>query len=257
MSQKGTPSSLEKTWPQTIWFNPDRRSFDTDVDRSISSLGNVFPFCMETTVLLETGDLHGDPALQPIIENVLRNAASALGRPDATTCAELADLCSMSDARLLRVVCGETCGCTEPRTSAWYKVEHMGCATRCLAEAEAKLPSVSCEDDVINDAGWQAFWHQYDDALIGYYGEGVTQTQFFGLINSTVQAFLTNGCPVMETIPTELLTGVSWCDGQPELFRPLASMCPVQCGCRDGRGATLPSGLPSYCPTSCSNSTLR
>ncbi|OLQ04216.1 Eukaryotic translation initiation factor isoform 4G-2 [Symbiodinium microadriaticum] len=210
MSQKGTPSSLEKTWPQTIWFNPDRRSFDTDVDRSISSLGNVFPFCMETTVLLETGDLHGDPALQPIIENVLRNAASALGRPDATTCAELADLCSMSDARLLRVVCGE------------YKVEHMGCATRCLAEAEAKLPSVSCE--VINDAGWQAFWHQYDDALIGYYGEGVTQTQFFGLINSTVQAFLTNGCPVMETIPTELLTGVSWCDGQPELFRPLASM---------------------------------
>ena len=120
MSQKGTPSSLEKTWPQTIWFNPDRRSFDTDVDRSISSLGNVFPFCMETTVLLETGDLHGDPALQPIIENVLRNAASALGRPDATTCAELADLCSMSDARLLRVVCGETCGCTEPRTSAWY-----------------------------------------------------------------------------------------------------------------------------------------
>ncbi|CAE7827533.1 unnamed protein product [Symbiodinium sp. CCMP2456] len=231
------------------------RSFDTDVDRSISSLGNVFPFCMETTILLETGELHGDAALQPIIENVVRNAASALGRPDATTCAELADLCSMSDARLLRVVCGQTCGCTELRTSPWHKVEHMGCAKPCLEEAEVKLQSASCEDDVLNDAGWQAFWHEYDDALIGFYGQGVTQTQFFGFINSTAQAFLTNGCAVMETIPVELLTGVSWCDGQPELFRPLASMCPVQCGCRDGRGATLPSGLPSYCPTSCSNST--
>eukprot|EP00439_Symbiodinium_sp_Y106_P047046 s80_g6.t1 len=210
---------------------------------------------METTILMETGQLHGDVALQPIIEDVLKNAASAMGRPHATTCEELADLCSMPDARLLRVVCGATCGCTELRTSAWHKVESMGCAKPCLEDAEAKLQGASCEDDVINDAGWQAFWHQYEDALIGLYGPGVTQTQLFGSLNTTAQSFLTDGCPVMSTLPFELLTGVSWCDGQPNLFRPLASMCPVQCGCRDGRPATLPNGLPSYCPTSCSNST--
>ena len=71
---------------------------------------------------METGQLHGDVALQPIIEDVLKNAASAMGRPHATTCEELADLCSMPDARLLRVVCGATCGCTELRTSAWHRV---------------------------------------------------------------------------------------------------------------------------------------
>jgi len=255
LAQKGTPSSLETTWPRTIWFSGDRASFDTDVDRSISSLGTLFPFCMETTILMETGQLHGDVALQPIIEDVLKNAASAMGRPHATTCEELADLCSMPDARLLRVVCGATCGCTELRTSAWHKVESMGCAKPCLEDAKAKLQGASCEDDVINDAGWQAFWHQYEDALIGLYGPGVTQTQLFGSLNATAQSFLTDGCPVMSTLPFELLTGVSWCDGQPNLFRPLASMCPVQCGCRDGRPATLPNGLPSYCPTSCSNST--
>ena len=134
-------------------------------------------------------------------------------------------------------------------------METQGCSKRCLAEAEVKLQTISCDDDVINDAGWQAFWHQYEDALIGYYGEGIALTTLFALANDTARGFLSDGCQFMETVPSELLTGVSWCDGQPQLFRPLASMCPVQCGCRDGRPATLPNGLPSYCPTSCSNST--
>ena len=131
----------------------------------------------------------------------------------------------------------------------------MGCSGMCLAEARAKLNSLPCDDDVINDAGWQAFWHEYEGAIIGHYGEGVTGTQFFGLISSMAQDFLAHGCAVLQTLPSEILTGVSWCDGQPQLFRPLASMCPVQCGCRDGRASPLPNGLPSYCPSSCSNST--
>ena len=133
-------------------------------------------------------------------------------------------------------------------------MEAQGCSKRCLAEAEVKLQTISC-DDVIDDAGWQAFWHQYEDVLIGYYGEGIALTTLFALANDTARGFLSNGCQFMETVPSELLTGVSWCDGHPQLFRPLASMCPVQCGCRDGRASPLPNGLPSYCPSSCSNST--
>ncbi|CAE7660819.1 unnamed protein product [Symbiodinium sp. CCMP2456] len=255
MAYKGTPSSLQEDWPRTIYFSDNRRTFNTDVARTVTNLGEQFPFCMETTVLVETGQLHQDPALQPIVELFFRNAASALGRPNATTCAELADLCSLPDARLLRVTCGQTCGCTDPVSSAWHKVKPMGCSATCLAEAQAKLHSMSCDDDVINDAGWHAFWHEYEGAIIGHYGEGVVGTQFFALLSGIAQDFLSHGCPVLQTLPSEILTGVSWCDGQPQLFRPLASMCPVQCGCRDGRASPLPNGLPSYCPSSCSNST--
>ena len=119
MSYKGTPSSLQEDWARTIYFG-NRRTFEADVALSIANLGSEFPFCMETVVLLETGQLHQDPALQPIAENFLRNAASALGRPTATTCAELADLCGLTDARLLRLTCGQTCGCTDPASSAWH-----------------------------------------------------------------------------------------------------------------------------------------
>ncbi|CAE7655236.1 unnamed protein product [Symbiodinium sp. CCMP2456] len=256
MSYKGTPSSLQEDWPQTIHFSDDRRTFDTDVARTMTNLGDTYPFCMETTVLLETGQLHQDPALQPTVETFLRNAATALGRPNATTCAELADLCSSPDARLLRMTCAETCGCTDPESSAWHKVQSQGCSGICLAEATAKLQTAECEDDVVNHTGWQSFWHGYEGAIIGHYGDRVTTTQFFGWIGSIAQDFLTYGCPILQILPTEILTGVSWCDGHPQLFRPLASMCPIQCGCRDGRAPTLPNGLRSYCPNSCSNSTL-
>ncbi|CAE6951125.1 unnamed protein product [Symbiodinium natans] len=255
MAYKGTPTSLQEDWPRTIYFSDNRRTFNTDLARTVTNLGEQFPFCMETTVLMETGQLHQDPALQPIVELFFRNAASALGRPNATTCAELADLCSLPDARLLRVTCGQTCGCTDAASSAWHKVQPMGCSGTCLAEAQAQLHSMSCDDDVVNDTGWHAFWHEYEGAIIGHYGEGVTDTQFFALIQTMAQDFLSYGCSVLQTLPSEILTGVPWCDGHPRLFRPLASMCPVQCGCRDGRPATLPNGLPSYCPSSCSNST--
>ncbi|CAE7525601.1 unnamed protein product [Symbiodinium pilosum] len=214
---------------------------------------------MEVMVLEETGQLHQDPALQPIVETILRNAATALGRPTATTCAELADLCGRPDARLLRITCGTTCGCTSPVSNPWYKVEEQGCARPCLEWAELALPNVSCQDVPASDQAWRDFWNHYADALIGFYGQGVTQTAFFFGVADTVRGFLTFGCPFMDTVPTELLTNSPWCTGRPDLFRPLASLCPVQCGCRNDSPTTLANGLPSYCPASCagnSSSTL-
>jgi len=37
------------------------------------------------------------------------------------------DLCYRPEARLLRMVCGATCNCTDPYTNAWWKVTWMQC----------------------------------------------------------------------------------------------------------------------------------
>lgn len=49
-----------------------------------------------------------------------------------TGCAELKDLCSDPDARLLRMICGATCGCSNPYASAWHKVTTQGCLGTCF-----------------------------------------------------------------------------------------------------------------------------
>ena len=258
MSFKQTPSSNDQAWPSTISFSESKRAFNVDLGQTVPDLGTQFPFCLETTVLMERGQLYQDPALQPIVENLVRNAASAMGRPSATTCAELADLCGRTDARLLRITCAETCGCTSPTSNPWHKVEEEGCARGCLLEAQAKLGDVACEDVAANDTQWQAFWNHYTDAAIGYFGEGVTRTSVYPDVLAAVENFLQFGCSFMNTIPGEILTNSPWCEGREDLFRSLAPLCPVQCGCRDNPAATLPNGQPSYCPTSCSsNSTSR
>ena len=253
MSYKATPSSQVGDWPDTVYVSQNKRGFNRDVARTMAGFGALIPICLETEVLLVGGALHQDPALQPLAENLIRNAASALGRPNATTCAELTDLCPLTDARMLRMVCGDTCGCTDPLSSAWFKVEPQGCGRHCLDLAEAKLQNSSCEDADVREAGWRAFWHGYEEGVVGFYGDDVRETASFPLIAETVEGFLTTGCSYMEAQPSEFITDTPWCDGHPELFRPLGSLCPVQCGCRDTPPAMLPNGLSSYCPTSCSS----
>lgn len=61
--------------------------------------------------------------MQPLAEILLRNAGLAFGRPMVRSCSELADLCEEPQAPLLRLVCGDTCGCTDPTSSPWHKAE--------------------------------------------------------------------------------------------------------------------------------------
>ena len=83
--------------------------------------------------------MYGDPLIQPLLKPIFRNAAVSLGISDvdALGCADLQSLCSLPDARLLRMVCGATCGRNDPYASAWpwHMVTSQGCIPQCLQEA--------------------------------------------------------------------------------------------------------------------------
>ena len=204
-----------------------------------------YPFCMETMVLNEGGLLSGDPTVQPVVQVLLRNAGLAFGREMVSSCAELSDKCDDHNADLLRLVCGETCGCVDPVASPLYKVPAQGCSTACLLDADARSHNVSCED---NETGrhWDIFWNSYGEAVSGVYGEEVTQTSLWDSVNQTVQGMLSHGCSYLRIESHDSITGVAWCEGMPDLFKPLATICPETCGCRN-----LSESLPSYCPPSC------
>ena len=232
--------------PDYIVFAESRRAFETDRTISMSDEGAKCPFCMETMVLKKDGLLNGDPAVQGLVEVMLRNAGLSFGREMVSSCSELSDLCDRPNADLLRLVCGETCGCVDPFASPWYKVPAQGCSTACLLEADEKLANLSCQD---NETGrqWDAFWNSYGEALTGYYGDEVRRTSLWDTVNGTVQSMLNGGCANLLAEAQDPVTGVHWCEGMLDLFKPLASICPQTCGCTEAAGQ-----LPSYCPLNCS-----
>ncbi|CAJ1425658.1 unnamed protein product [Effrenium voratum] len=84
--------------------------------------------------------------MQPLATQLVKTAAATVGRQDATSCQELQDMCHRLDARLLRLVCGQTCECTDPFSSPWYKTEAQGCSSTCLRLARRNKPNNHCED---------------------------------------------------------------------------------------------------------------
>ena len=195
-----------------ILFAPSRRSFEEDRTRSMSGEASNWPFCIETKLLTEGALLNGDANLQPAAEVMLRNAGLALGYDLVSDCAQLSHMCDRPNAGLLRLVCGETCGCTDAVSSPFYKVPAQGCSQACLQDAEEKLANLTCEN---NETGrnWDTFWNTYETALTGYYGEEVTQTSLWYMVNATVQGMLSHGCGYLEVEPQDFVTGVNWCEG--------------------------------------------
>ena len=122
----------------------------------------------------ETGTLHGDPTMTPLVQTLLRNAGLVFGRQMAASCQELVEFCDLPEAQLLRLVCGDTCGCTSPLSSPWHKTKDQGFSVSCLLEANWRKKDVSCEDD--ESRGWADFWHNYAPAVSFFYGRDVTQT---------------------------------------------------------------------------------
>ncbi|CAE7536226.1 unnamed protein product, partial [Symbiodinium necroappetens] len=119
--------------------------------------------------------------MQPVAEILLRNAGLALGYEMASSCAQLRSMCNRSDAALLRLVCGETCGCVDPLASPRYKVTAQGCSTACLHEADLLSANV-------RGRHWEEFWRGYEEAVSGHYGD------------------------------EDFVTGATWCEGMPDLF---------------------------------------
>ncbi|CAE7375495.1 unnamed protein product [Symbiodinium sp. CCMP2592] len=233
------------TYPEFIRFAATKGLFQQEISRSMEDEASQYPLCLELDVLNENGAFHTDMTLRPLATMVLNSAAAAVGRANAQSCQELQDRCDDADGRLLRLVCGETCGCTDPFSSAWYKVQAQGCSVSCLQRREPKLQNRSCQDLPVDDT-WRTFWSSYATVLSAYFGQPVETTQAFTAVNQTLQVLGVGGCPVLAQFPQDFLTGTSWCEGTPELVRSLASICPESCGCNN------PSPEVSHlCPPSC------
>ncbi|CAE7576887.1 unnamed protein product [Symbiodinium natans] len=68
----------------------------------------------------------------------------------------------------------------------------------------------------------------------------LAQANMLMMLNQTIQAMLREGCPRLLVDDTDFVTSVRWCDGLPDLFRPLASLCPETCGCKASFSASCP-----------------
>ncbi|CAE7576878.1 unnamed protein product [Symbiodinium natans] len=152
--------------PRYMVFSPTSQAFDADRVRPMSEEAEVFPICFETQVLQETGRVFRDPVAMSLIEPRFQSAVALWGR-NATSCEEMRDLCDHPDARMLRYVCGGTCGCASPGASSWYKVPRQGCSSSCLLEAEA---SMACSDVAPTAPGWQSFWMNYVPVISSFFG---------------------------------------------------------------------------------------
>ncbi|CAE7330147.1 unnamed protein product [Symbiodinium sp. CCMP2592] len=229
-----------------ITFAPDIDTFSERRSRTMREEASAYPFCVETRLLNSSGDMYGDASMQPLATQLVNTAAATVGRTGATSCLELKDQCSRLNARLLRLVCGQTCGCTDPYSSPWYRTETQGCASTCLRIARRALSSSSCTDVSVTSDGWQAFWSLYPVVARAYFGEGA-QANLEVVVAQTVERMLSAGCEALIEFPTDAIMDVEWCEGMPDLFRPLAHLCPQSCGCTASSGGAL----PSFCPASC------
>ena len=95
---------------------------------------------------------------------------------------------------------------------------------------------------------WQAFWSLYPVVARAYVGEG-SKAGLETVVGQTVETMLSTGCEGLIDFPKDTIMDVEWCEGMPDLFRPLVHLCPESCGCTSFSGA-----LPSFCPESCAAS---
>ncbi|CAJ1384007.1 unnamed protein product [Effrenium voratum] len=242
---KSTTGSEE---PYLFFFAPNARGFDQQLNADMATTTTQFGFCIETEVLQPSGQFYGDPLVEPMVERILRLAAASLGQVDFDDigCADVKFLCSRPDARLLRMVCGATCGCNDPFASAWHKVPSQGCIPSCLQYATDQLAASTCEDQLVQEE-WELFWDLYPDAISAFFNTDVSQSSIYPALVNLSNVMKSMGCSALRnpSFQDELVSRTRWCEGYLPLFRPLAGHCPASCGCV---GA---SPLPVYCPSSC------
>ena len=149
-----------------ISFASDVDSFSERRSRTMREEADIFPFCVESRLLNSSADMYGDASMQPLATQLLNTAAATVGRTGTTSCLELKDQCNRLNARLLRLVCGQTCGCTDPYSSPWYKTEEtQGCASTCLQIARTALASSRCQDVSV---AWSSLRFRAPEVLMGF-----------------------------------------------------------------------------------------
>jgi hypothetical protein len=155
---------------------------------------------------------------------------------NGTSCQELESSCEGANHALMRMMCPLTCKCFRNQP---VSAVHEGCAYKnCQEGGDANNPatyydySVECKDlsaDVLaNNKNWIRFWDSYVEAatsdryvtLAGAAGtEAVQEHRDFAL---------SSGCEVVEKFELDS----KLCADSP-YFQPVASYCPITCGCEE------------------------
>ncbi|CAJ1359734.1 unnamed protein product [Effrenium voratum] len=199
-----------------ISFVGSNSVFSRDLSWNMEEEAAQWTICPESDVLTPGGLMYQDPFVSTIITNRLRSAGLGLGFAGAETCAEVAHLCDMPEARLLRLMCGVT-------SSPWFKTKQHGCADSCTNIARAALSSSPCQDKG-QDESWRSMWDSYMPSLSAFYNSNISEGVLGPPMINITQTIKEVGCPALAVpaLAQDLATGALWCRGHPPLYRPLA-----------------------------------
>eukprot|EP00435_Cladocopium_sp_Y103_P073536 s29_g44.t1 len=202
-----------------IFFSASRTQFNADIDEDMSAAAGTAPFCIETDALRPGAPFYGDPIIEPIIHARMRSALVVLGHPPGTSCENITHLCSRPDARLLRLMCGDTCGCTDPFSSPWHKVPSQGCSDACTVRTQNILATQPCEDQPAGDV-WKEFWDGYPAALAEFYGQNVSGAAIWPMASNVMAQLRVTGCSglAVPELQMEMITQTPWCQGHEPRF---------------------------------------
>lgn len=248
-----------------IDFTRSEDGFQKWASQSMDDYGSLYPICLEQFLGEGSSKVaeFGKGSLARSWELHFRSAALVLGRPNATKCSDLSDLCELSQARLLRFACGLTCGCHLLNVNPFYRTRSQGCNQGCIqivwghdvihALKDRKIDFESPCTDIDNTHPAFAQWvDSYIDALAEY-----SNIEFddFKVVDTKAYRDLylgyvvkSRGCSELRAY--DLFSNTEWCRGHPGLYRPMAWICPETCGCKSSDDPERNSWCfgKDYCP---------
>ncbi|CAE7699402.1 unnamed protein product, partial [Symbiodinium sp. CCMP2456] len=69
---------------------------------------------------------------------------------------------------------------------------------------------------------WNQFWDNYASAISAYYGQDRLELGDMSAVNM----MKAGGCPMLQAVPKDPMTGEIWCLGGADIFGPLSYLCP-------------------------------
>eukprot|EP00913_Durusdinium_trenchii_P034243 g32047.t1 len=149
------------------WLPPGPGEFERGRLRKMKEEAAYYPVCFEPDVMTVNGSAYGVPRLTEISYSRMKTLAFQFDLPEGSTCEDFAQFCHDPEARLLRLMCGQTCGCVNPYSSPWYKQRSEGCGDFCLWSRMMANRQLPCRDLATAEAtaSWNHFWDNYFVAI--------------------------------------------------------------------------------------------